>query len=74
MIAIRGIIGTRFDTSLLLILGGAAAGLLVTRLAVPLLGDIPAIVAGCAIALIAATWVLIRTGDVAVLVSEFRRA
>jgi O-antigen/teichoic acid export membrane protein len=74
MIAIRRIIGSRFDASLLLILGGAAAGVLVTRLAEPWLGAIPATALGCAIALALAATVLVRTGDVAVLVAEFRRA
>jgi O-antigen/teichoic acid export membrane protein len=74
MIASRRIIGSRLDASLLLILGGASAGVLATRLAVPWLGEIPATAVGCAIALAVAFIVLIRTGDVAVLVSEFRRS
>ena len=74
MIAIQRIIGSRLDASLLLILGGASAGILLTRLGAPWLGEIQATAAGCAVALTMALVVLIRTGDVAVLVAEFRRA
>jgi hypothetical protein len=74
LIALRRFIGTRLDASLLLILGGASAGILITRLGAPWLGELQATVAGCAIALALAFVVLIRTGDVAVLVADFRRA
>jgi hypothetical protein len=73
MIAVRRIVGTRLDASLLLILGGATAGVLVAHLAAPWLGAIPATALGCAIALALAATVLVRTGDVAVLAAEFRR-
>ena len=74
MIATRRIIGSRFDASLLLILGGVSAGILLTRLGAPWLGELRATAAGCAIALVVAFIVLIRTGDFAVLASDFRRA
>jgi O-antigen/teichoic acid export membrane protein len=74
VVAIRRVIDVRFDASLLFIAGGAVAGVLVTRVAEPWVGGIPAAASGCAIALTAALIVLIRTGDVAVLMSEFRRA
>jgi hypothetical protein len=73
MIASRRVIGGQLDRSLLLILGGAVAGVLINRLAAPGVGEIPAAAGSCAIALAIAFLVLVRTGDVAVLVSEFRR-
>jgi O-antigen/teichoic acid export membrane protein len=74
MIAIRRVIPWRSDGSVYLILGTASAGVAVTRLVTPWLGEMPAAAMGCGLALAAALIVLVRTGDLAVLASEFRRA
>ena len=63
-----------FDRALLQIVFGAAAGVLVTRLAAAWLGDIAAAALGCTIALAVALSVLTREGDVAFLRSELRRS
>jgi len=61
------------DPPLLLIVAGAAAGMLATHFAAPWLGAIPAAAAGAALALALAFVVLVRSGDVAVLRAELRQ-
>ncbi|HEY6139094.1 MAG TPA: polysaccharide biosynthesis C-terminal domain-containing protein [Thermoanaerobaculia bacterium] len=62
------------DPHLLLIIAGAAAGMLLTHFAAPWLGALPAAAAGAALALGLALVVLVRNGDVAVLREELRQS
>lgn len=62
------------DGTLLLIAASALVGVAATRLAATWAGLIPAAIVGATIALAAAFVVLSRSGDVAVLREEFRRA
>jgi O-antigen/teichoic acid export membrane protein len=70
----RGVAPLRFDRSLLLILAGGFAGVLVTRVAAPWLGSLAASGVGCAVAATVALIALARGDDFAVLRAEFTPA
>ena len=73
MISVRRVVSwSPFDIPLTAIIGGAVIGVLVTRFGAQLLGSIPAAAAGCAVALTIASIVLVRSGDLGIVVSEFR--
>ncbi len=70
----RYVTGSIVDGSLLLIISGGAAGIVLTRVSAPWIGAVPAAVLGCIVALGAAFAILVRSGDIAFLQAELRRS